>query len=162
MKKADFEGLNINLGEMGLEIENTCDIGQLWSSWKDAFLAAVKGHIPIRTVKDTNSPPWIDNEVRNFIRKKYLALKRYRQNKTETRKLKLRELSKIVKSLVKRKHEEYLSTIEKSFSTNPKVLWTYYQAMLHHRSKQSTNITYVTPKSRVTSKSPAKKAELLN
>jgi hypothetical protein len=162
MKKADFEGLNINLGEMILEIGNTCDIGQLWSSWKDAFLAAAKDHIPIRTVKDSNSPAWVDNEVRNFIRKKYLALKRYRQNKTETRKLKLRELSKIVKSLVKRKHKEYLSKIEKSFSTNPKVFWSYHKAILHHRSKQSTNITYVTPKSRVTAKSPAKKAELLN
>ena len=92
MKKADFEGLNISLGEMGLEVENTGDIDQLWSSWKDAFLAAVKDHIPTRTVKDTNSPPWVDNEVRNFIRKKYLALKKYCQNKTETRKRKLKSL----------------------------------------------------------------------
>ncbi|CAB4040200.1 Hypothetical predicted protein, partial [Paramuricea clavata] len=158
MKKADFEGLNISLGEMGLKVENTGDIDQLWSSWKDAFLAAGKDHIPTRTVKDTNSPPWVDNKVRNFIRKKYLTLKKYHQNKTETRKRKLRELSKIVKLLVKRKHKEYLSKIEKSFSTNPKVFWSYDEAILHHRSKQSTNITY----NGIMAKSPAKKAELLN
>ncbi len=90
-----------------------------WLQWKTIFQQ--------EQIKDTNSPPWIDNEVRHFIRKKYLALKKYRQNKSETRKRRLRELSRVVKSLVKRKHKEYLNKIEKSFSTNPNVFWTYHK-----------------------------------
>ena len=157
-RNADFVGLNDALSSMVFDVNNTSDIDELWSSWRDSFLTAVKDHIPTRTIKDTNSPPWIDNEVRHFIRKKYLALKKYRQNKSETRKRRLRELSKVVKSLVKRKHKEYLTKIEKSFSTNPKVFWTYHKAIVHHRSNQTPTITY----NGVMAKSSADKAELLN
>ena len=58
-----------------------------------------------------------------------------------------------MKSLAKKKHKEYLSKIEKAFSSNPQVFWTY-----HKRSKQNTKLTY----NGITSKSPAQKAELLN
>ena len=34
-----------------------------WWNWKDLFLTAVQEHIPIKTVGDKNSPPWIDGEV---------------------------------------------------------------------------------------------------
>jgi hypothetical protein len=51
---------------------------------KIVFLNIIK-FIPIKTVKDTNSPPWIDEEVRFHIRKKYLALKKYRQCRTDYR-----------------------------------------------------------------------------
>jgi hypothetical protein len=29
----------------------------------------------MKTVKDTNTPPWVDKEVRNLISRKYKALK---------------------------------------------------------------------------------------
>ncbi len=82
-RNADFVGLNDALSSMVFDVNNTSDIDELWSSWRDSFLTAVKDHIPTRTIKDTNSPPWIDNEVRHFIRKKYLALKKYRQTKVK-------------------------------------------------------------------------------
>jgi hypothetical protein len=43
--------------------------------------------------QNTNTPPWVDKEVRNLISRKYKALKKYRMNKTITRKSKLRALT---------------------------------------------------------------------
>lgn len=58
---------------MNVEVVNISDINK---NWKDAFLAALKENIPIITVNDTSSPPLIENEIRHFIHKKYLASKR--------------------------------------------------------------------------------------
>ena len=38
--------------------------------WKEWFLTHVKNSIPMKVVTDTNSPPWIDGEVRHLLRKK--------------------------------------------------------------------------------------------
>lgn len=98
------------LGTLGVpfEIAASHDIDEYWDNWKALFLSAVKDHIPIKTVHDTNSPPWIDSEVRHWIRKKCTALKNFRLNKTPERKRKLRTLSQIVKDLVRSKHQQYL------------------------------------------------------
>ena len=66
--------------------------------WKDKFLSIVTNFVPIKTIQDTNSPPWIDGEVRHLIRKKYIALRKYRKNKTADRKIKLRTLCQQIKS----------------------------------------------------------------
>ena len=101
---------------MKFDVNSTNDIDKLWSCWKKSFLDAVNNHIPTKTIKDTNSLPWVDKEVRHLIRKKYSALKRYRQNKCKTRKQKLRSLRDAVKLLIKKKHKEYVRKIETSFA----------------------------------------------
>ena len=58
----------------------------------------------MKTIRNTNSPPWNDGEVRHLIRKKNAALQRFRQNKTAERKLKLRIISQNIKCSVRRKH----------------------------------------------------------
>jgi hypothetical protein len=59
---------------------------------------------------DTNSPPWIDGEVRHIMHKKYRALKRNRENSLEDGKRKLRFLSNEIKKLVRCEHRNYLYT----------------------------------------------------
>ena len=145
---------------MKFDVNSTNDIDKLWSCWKKSFFDAVNNHIPTKTIKDTNSLPWVDKEVRHLIRKKYSALKRYRQNKCETRKQKLRGLSDAVKSLIKKKHREYLSRENRNIicNYNPEPFWTYHKAILHSRSKQTSDIVF----NGITAKSSAEKAELLN
>ena len=119
---------------------------------------AVHKFIPVKIVKDVNSPPWIDGEVRYFIRKKYSALKKYRNCRTDYRKRKLRELSQTVKYLIKRKHHEHLLKIQDSFHDNPKLFWSYHKAIFHHRSTQPPVISY----NGNLVKTPFDKAELFN
>ena len=113
------------------------NIDEYWLTWKDLFLTVVSECIPVKTVKDTNSPPWIDAEARHCLRKKYTALRKYRRRKTATNKLKLRTLSQKVKYVIRAKHRDYLKKIESSFKRNPKLFWSYHKAILHSRGKPS-------------------------
>ena len=114
------------------------DVNRYWVMWRDWFLEAGHQFIQRRTVKDVNSPPWIDGEVRHMIRKKFSALRKYRQHRSEQRKNKLQELSQAVKNLVKRKHREYLHKIKNSFYKN----WSYNKAIFHHRTTQNPVISH--------------------
>lgn len=52
------------------------DMLQYWSQsqWKDLFLETVDECVPVKVIRDTNSPPWIDREVKLALRRKYYAL----------------------------------------------------------------------------------------
>jgi hypothetical protein len=47
----------------------TNDVDIYWSQWKDLFLGEVQKCVPVKIIQDTNSPPWIDGEVRHIMRK---------------------------------------------------------------------------------------------
>ena len=140
--RANFEYLRCRLQRLSPEMFETNDVDIDWSQWKDLFLGEVQKCVPVKVIQDTNSPPWIDGEVRHIMRKKYRALKKYRDNRTEERKRKLRSLSNDIKKLVRCKHRNYLYKIQGSFSENPKLFWSYHKAVLHHRSGVESVITY--------------------
>lgn len=112
----------------------------------------------MKTIRNTNSPPWIDGEVRHLIRKKNAALQRFCQNKTAERKLKLRIISQNIKCSVRRKHQYYLAKTAMSFKHNPKIFWSYHKAFLGVRSGANSVVSY----NSVAAEKPAEKAELLN
>ena len=111
-KNGKFDGLRNFLARNPINITPTRDIDNYWEQWKATFLNAVKNFVPVRTVKDNNSPPWIDKEVRVLIRKKYTALKKYRMNRSAARKRKLRSLTHQTKRLIRTKHQEYLAKLK--------------------------------------------------
>ena len=112
----------------------------------------------MRTVKDTNSPPWIDNEVRRLIRKKYKTLNNYRTNRSSDRKRKLRSVTQQIKYLIRNKYQGYLAKIESSLCDNLKIFWSYHKSILHHQMGQGNVITY----NGVTAKTAKEKANIFN
>ena len=155
-KSGNFDGLRDSLTRLLFDVATSADMNEHWSNWKDLFLTAVKEHVPIKTVGDKNSLPWIDGEVRHLIRKKYAALKKFRLNKLPERKLKLRKLSQNIKYLVLSKHQQYLAKIEASFKDNLKEFWSYHKVFMGGRSCSNSAICY---DGEVATK-PAQKAEL--
>ena len=87
-KLANFEGLRNCLANVQFENASSYGIDEYWLKWKDLFLKAVCNFIPVKSIKDTNSFPWIDGDVRHLVRMKYTALKKYRQNRSVIRKQK--------------------------------------------------------------------------
>ena len=154
----DFPALRKAFSETSLDISLTDSIDDCWKQWKDKFLSIVTCFVPTKTIQDINSPPWIDGEVRHLIRKKYTALRKYRNNKTADRKLKLRSLCQQIKYAIRAKHKTYLAKIEASLKDNPKMFWKYHRSILHHRSSLNPIITF----NNSTAKSPKEKAELFN
>ena len=57
---ADFPALRRALSEISSDITLTGSIDDCWMQWKDKFLSIVTSFVPIKTIQDTNSPPWID------------------------------------------------------------------------------------------------------
>ena len=157
-KRADFDDLRSRLQLLPSDMSHSDDVDIYWSQWKDLFLATVAECVPMKTIRDTNSPPWIDREVKLALRRKYRALRKYRENKTVERKLKLRSLSNEIKKLVRQKHRDYLLKIEGSLKENPKLFWNYHKAILHHRSGSNTEINF----DGKSAKTAAEKAELFN
>ena len=100
-----------NFTQTTFDITLTDKINTCWKQWKNVFLSTVKDFIPTKIVKDTNSPPWIDGEVRYLIRKTYTALRKYRLNKTAERKYKLRTSCQQIKYAIRTKHKLYLAKI---------------------------------------------------
>ena len=117
---ANFECLRSCLSNVPFENAFSDDIVHYWSDWKDLFLTAVNKFVPVKTIKDINSPQWIDGKVRQLVRKKYAPLKKCRQNRSIIRKQKLRCISQNIKSLIRKKHREYLERVESPFNKNPK------------------------------------------
>ena len=111
-KNGNLDALWESLSRTPFQIAASEIIDEYWSNWKDLFLSAVKDHVPTKRVRDINSPPWIDGEVRHLIRKKYAALRKYRQHKTEERKQKLRALSQNLKYVIRCKHHQYLAKLK--------------------------------------------------
>ena len=156
-KRGNFAELRSSLEHVPFDVAFSENIDEYWLAWKDLFLTTVSEFIPIKTVKDTNSPPWMDSDARHYLRKKYTALRKYRRRRTATNKLKLRTLSQEVKYVIRSKHRDYLKKIESSFKDNPKLFWSYHKAVLHSCGKPSV-ISY----NGATATSSADKAELFN
>jgi hypothetical protein len=158
-KNADFNGAREYLLYAALDssVTDDADVDTCWRVWKDLFLSAIDQFVPTKTVIDTNTPPWIDREVRHLINKKYTALRRYRQKRTEERKHKLRKLTQETKNLIKLKREQYLEKVQESFTKSPKSFWSYHKHILRNRNSPPAN-TY----NNVTATTPDKKAELFN
>jgi hypothetical protein len=116
-----FEKLRKSLSNAPFDGTPPENIDEHWSRWKEWFPVHVNKFIPVKFVMDSNSPPWIDGEVRHFIRKKYAALKKFRQSKSVARKHKLRTLTQTIKYLVRRKYREYLAKVKNYFQDNPKL-----------------------------------------
>ncbi len=160
-KLANFDGLRSWLSNVPFGNAISDDIVEYWSQWKNLFLTAVNKFVPVKTIKDTidgDAKYGIDGDVRQLVRKKYDALKKFRQNRSDIRKQKLRSLSQNVKSLIRRKHREYLKRIKSSFNKNRKIFWSYYKAILHQKEQDNAVVSYKD----VTAKTPAEKAELFN
>ena len=156
--RANFPELCKALSQTDLRVSLSDNIDVCWKHWKDLFLSVVSCYVPTKVVKDTNSPPWIDGEVRHLIRKKYTALCKYRLKKTPERKVKLRTLCQQVKNIIRKKHKKYLDKMEISFTENPKLFWNYHKAALHHRSALNPVILH----NDKTATTPKQKAELFN
>ena len=86
-------------------ISDNLDIDECWKAWKDLFLTAIDN---LHRKSDTNTPPWIDQDIKHMIKKKYTALRQYRQKRTEGRKRKLRQLTQETKDLIKQKRHQYI------------------------------------------------------
>ena len=66
-KRGNFDELRSFLTHNPFEDFSSENIDKCWLQWKKLFMDAVHKFIPVKIVKDVNSPPWIDGEVTEIL-----------------------------------------------------------------------------------------------
>ena len=81
----------------------------------------IDANMPKARVRDSNTPPWIDKEVRHLLKRKESARRAAKKHNSA---FYLEKLSKILrkesKALINRKLEEYHTSLGDSLKVNPK------------------------------------------
>ena len=138
---ANFDSAREHLLDVPLNsaISDHSDVDKCWKAWKDLFLEAIDQFVPKRTVVDTNTPPWIDRDVKHMIKNKNTAVRQYRNKRTKGRKRKLRQLTQKTKDLIKQKRKQYIEKVQDSLEKSPKLFWSYHKHILRNRNSPPAN-----------------------
>ena len=143
-KSADFEILKLRIIQSSA-ISNSvsCNSGvdACWSNWKSALLDIIDANIPKAGVRDSNTLPWIDKEVRHLLKRKESARRAAKKHNSAFYLEKFRILRKESKALINRKLKEYHTSLGDSLKVNPKHFWSYFR----HKTKSNSipaNVTY--------------------
>jgi hypothetical protein len=73
-KRGNFDGLRAALEALDLysAIESEVNVQEERMKWKELFLKATHENIPTKTIKNINSPPWINAEIIHATQKRKL------------------------------------------------------------------------------------------
>lgn len=129
-KKGDFDSLRAILRSLPLTdiVLSENDIAIAWAKWKDVFLAAVDTYIPKSTIKRSYKPPYITSDIIHAIHKKETLRKRAKSSNSPQLWEKFRELRRNIKSAIKTKKREYISSLAESVQNNSKEFWRFFKA----------------------------------
>ena len=92
-------------------------------------------------VRDSNTPSWIDKEVRHLLKRKESARRAAKKHNSAFYLEKFRISRKESKALINRKLKEYHTSLGDSLKVNPKGFWSYFR----HKTKSNSipaNVTY--------------------
>ena len=119
------------------------DPNDMWSEWKDRFLAVADMYAPQETkkVRSVNSP-WITNNIRQKMCHRDFLKKKAIQTKSKiTTKLIKKERNELNK-LIKKTKVEYFTNQINSCEKNPKEMWKTINKLTNKTSK-ITNISEI-------------------
>ena len=105
------------------------DVNLDWSNWKETFISIVDQFIPKRKIKDRNSPPWINAEIRHLLNKKETAIRRkLSTNSSNSVKKNYRDIRALTKRLIQESRSSYFDKVGAEIDTNPKRFWSLIKA----------------------------------
>ena len=143
-KSSDFENLKLQIMQSSAisnSVSCNSSVDTCWSNWKSALSDIIDANIPKARVRDSNTPPWIDKEVRHLLKRKESARRAAKKHNSAFYLEKFRILSKESKALINRKLKEYHTSLGDSLKVNPKRFWSYFR----HKTKSNSvlaNVTY--------------------
>ena len=107
---------------------NSTDIDSDWQQWMDLFLGAVADHIPVKTFKRKNTPPWLDNEIKHLLKKKETARRKAKKTGKLNIHEKFRALRRQAKKLIAEKRKEWFQGLPNLLKSNSKKFWSSFKS----------------------------------
>ena len=143
-KSADFENLKLQIMQSSAisnSVSSNSGVDACWSNWKYALLDIIDANILKARVRNSNTPPWFDKEVRHLLTRKESARRAAKKHNGAFYLEKFRILRKESKALINRKFKEYYTSLGDSLKVNPKHFWGYF--CLETKSNSiPANVTY--------------------
>ena len=140
-REANIDSLNAALCSSNamllISLSNACDIDDMWCKWSECVGDIIDTHVPKVKVTISDEPPWIDREVRHMCNKKSTLYKKAKAKNTEYHWRKYNRQRNDVKSLVKRKHDDYIASLGDLCKSNPKKFWSFFRCKTKSRSTPS-------------------------
>ena len=94
------------------------DLESCWQTWKDLFLAAVKGNIPTKRLGGRNPVPCLTGAVINLIKKEETVRKKLKLHPSESLKSKFQTLRSQVKRAIRESSDEFFESANIEFKIN--------------------------------------------
>ena len=138
-KKANLEELKRTLNYVPWHVamlDDDLDLNIM--KWEDLFWAAVKEFVPTKRIKDKQTPPWIDAEVKALCRKKDRASYKASKSKSQVHIDHFKSLRREVKKLIRLKYQSYLKKLADDVKKEPKKFWNFYSSKTKSRKLPSS------------------------
>ncbi|XP_028414165.1 uncharacterized protein LOC114537227 [Dendronephthya gigantea] len=140
---------------------NMIDVDVTWQHWSARFLETVSRHIPTKTIRRRNTPPWFDSEVRHLLKKKETARRKAKSSGRTCHLEKYRALRRLVKQLISRKRNEFFQTLPNLLRSNPKQFWSVFKTV-SNTSTAPNKLEWTNDNATATAENPKDIADLLN
>lgn len=125
--KGDLPGLKVSLANaclLSCISDDNENLDNDWSFWKESFLSHVDQFVPKRKLKDRNSPPWINANIRHLLNQKDTIRRKLRSNSSPLLKQSYRDLRAQIKQLIQESRSAYFDKVGFEIHTNPKRFWS--------------------------------------
>ena len=120
-KKADWASLQIELENITntyfqLNEANSRSIQDNWDYFHNFVLQAIDTHIPVKSISNVKSPPWMTSQLKRLIRKKQRLYNKAKASKTTLNWTANKNIQRQVRQSMRVQHDDYLANLLNSSS----------------------------------------------
>lgn len=139
-ERGDYESISHELSVyfpnfLNLSVESNVD--HLWETFKQKIKVLVNSYIPFRIYKgNKRHKPWITFPIRQQIKRKRRAFKKYRTNQSDSARQKLEEISRDLKRNIQEKKLAFYDSFQDKLKNDPKEFWKFVKV----NKKEDTSV----------------------
>ena len=135
-----YKAANIELGQRLLKdlplASSFDDIDEYWAKWSQVFMSVMHHCIPCKTVPIKCKTPWINQEIRSSIRKRWSLFHRFKHTKCYDCLVKYRSLRNSIVNWIRKAKKEFFVKLANSRS-NLKAFWATIRKLQPRNSSPS-------------------------
>ncbi|XP_078597679.1 uncharacterized protein LOC144873858 [Branchiostoma floridae x Branchiostoma japonicum] len=112
--RADWDSLRAAAEDLSTELQvkkSSHSTDELWSTFKDKLLAAIKKFIPHKTARPQNNLPWITPNIRRLINKRDRKYRRMKKTGSAKLREEYKSLRRTIQRQIRRSYWSYLNSI---------------------------------------------------
>ena len=124
--KGDYVSMNKELEkETWADISNQTQVESSWNNFQAKITKLMNKYIPKQGGIKRKSQPWMNQEIREALKEKNRAWKKYRQQKSDQLWNAFTLIRNSTNRIIKERKAQYENSLAKEIKLNPKKFWNY-------------------------------------